>query len=942
MKRFFAISRLITVVSLLLSAIWLVPTLAIAAPAFAPLGELRAAGMQVPAAMDLDSSGNLFVADARGGLVHKFDTYGRLQASFELQGSGRGIAVSADGSRLYVARKDAVVIADAASGAALGLFDGAEDGAEFGVAGEIDVDAAGNVFVADGATMEIKVYDAAGQYLSRFGGVGSVAGSFSQIGGLSFNPAGQLVVADSSARNNLVQVFTLGTDLTVVNVASYSSLSTANFGSPAMQTPRGLAFDDQGRGYFLAFMATELRATSAAFGYLGKYAVGAGGVVIDAIYDDVSDRLFVSCDSGAIEIIGVDGGSTPVYANHAPTAATPRSPIGGSEVASATPTLVINNASDADGDSLTYSVAVRRDDTVVFQTSVAAAAGETTSLTVDQALAENAAFSWTVQASDGEASSAVSAAAGFVVNAVKDAPSVPVLSAPLNGVATAGQDALSWDAATDPDPNATLSYTVEIAADADFSRLVASKSLAETALTLDSFAAYGDLVPAASYFWRVSAIDDSALASAPSAVGSFKYETTTLSVRANVPGAVVSLGGNLAYAGQLIGEAPLELRDLEAGVVSVVVERPGFESYVEQVELAAGTAANVYAELTPAMQVEKLSPQKHAINGRAGLAVAGSAAPFIVDFDSDGDLDLLVGDAAGRVTLFANLRQGGRHAERLQFDEGVALALPVLPGAVPFVADWNNDGRKDLLVGLADGTVRLFHNSGTEQAPEFGAGSDLQTVGGVLSVAAQAAPCVTDYNDDGVKDLLVGNAAGQLQLFLNQGSDAAPLLVAETTIKSFAGAVVPLSIDWNADGSADLVATSNGYSEVYSLVGGAYRKIARFGDRRLANFAVFPVVVNDNGKQLIAGQADGSLELLGGKSEEPVAAFHLAMQDKAAELMERVALEAAGLLDDASAINALVAVAEYEQAADALQALMAALPQGEALTSAAQLSQLCQ
>ena len=199
MKRSNSMSNLITVISLLLGVIWLCPTLAVAAPTFASLGQITAEGLRVPGAMDLDESGNLYVADARKGLVHKFSPYGDLLQSFDLQASGRGLAVTPDGTRLYVSREQSVVIIDA-SGAVVGTLAGAEAGApEFGVAGEIDLDAFGNVFVVDAGNMLVKIYNASGQYQNYFGGVGQNDGQFLQIGGMAINSSGQVVVADASA-----------------------------------------------------------------------------------------------------------------------------------------------------------------------------------------------------------------------------------------------------------------------------------------------------------------------------------------------------------------------------------------------------------------------------------------------------------------------------------------------------------------------------------------------------------------------------------------------------------------------------------------------------------------------------------------------------------------------------------------------------------------------
>ena len=49
---------------------------------------------------------------------------------------------------------------------------------------------------------------------------------------------------------------------------------------------------------------------------------------------------------------------------------------------------------------------------------------------------------------------------------------------------------------------------------------------------------------------------------------------------------------------------------------------------------------------------------------------------------------------------------------------------------VPVVTDWNNDGKKDLLVGqFSGGLITLYLNEGTDAAPVFGKGELLQAGG---------------------------------------------------------------------------------------------------------------------------------------------------------------------------------------------------------------------
>ncbi|MHC4777438.1 MAG: hypothetical protein ACYTFG_02545 [Planctomycetota bacterium] len=59
-------------------------------------------------------------------------------------------------------------------------------------------------------------------------------------------------------------------------------------------------------------------------------------------------------------------------------------------------------------------------------------------------------------------------------------------------------------------------------------------------------------------------------------------------------------------------------------------------------------------------------------------------------------------------------------AEGVKVEAGGAPISAEIGHLVPVVADWNGDGKKDLIVGqFKSGKIRLYTNVGTDSAPKF-------------------------------------------------------------------------------------------------------------------------------------------------------------------------------------------------------------------------------
>lgn len=71
------------------------------------------------------------------------------------------------------------------------------------------------------------------------------------------------------------------------------------------------------------------------------------------------------------------------------------------------------------------------------------------------------------------------------------------------------------------------------------------------------------------------------------------------------------------------------------------------------------------------------------------------------------------------------------------------------------------------------------------EAPELEQGVFIMDKGSPLEVQYCSVPCVVDWNNDGAKDLLVGQfTSGYIWLYLNQGTNLNPLFSGGSLVES--------------------------------------------------------------------------------------------------------------------------------------------------------------
>ncbi len=232
----------------------------------------------------------------------------------------------------------------------------------------------------------------------------------------------------------------------------------------------------------------------------------------------------------------------------------------------------------------------------------------------------------------------------------------------------------------------------------------------------------------------------------------------------------------------------------------------------------------------------KYSPPEKVMAGDKAAETFGWPSPNFADFDGDGDLDLLCGEFLDGFTYFENIgtRTAPKYApgKRLKTDDGKALAMD-LEMIVPVAIDWDKDGDVDLICGDEDGRVAFIENTGkaVDGAPQFLAPRYFQQEAADLKFGALATPVGFDWDGDGDIDIVSGNTAGYIGFFENLSGPkvatpkwAAPkrLEVDGKVIRFMAGAngsiqgpaeakwgYTTLSVaDWNGDGLPDLLVNS--------------------------------------------------------------------------------------------------------------------------------------
>ena len=210
---------------------------------------------------------------------------------------------------------------------------------------------------------------------------------------------------------------------------------------------------------------------------------------------------------------------------------------------------------------------------------------------------------------------------------------------------------------------------------------------------------------------------------------------------------------------------------------------------------------------------------------------AGGKSLLLLDYDGDGDKDMIFGDEACNGLAYFENYGTKENASFLTFtpDFPNGEQEPDFPFPAAYYLDVDQDGINELIIApnsssnLGNGidfshSSWLYENEGTNVLPEFTFEKKDFLQEEMIDIGENAAPVFADFNDDGLLDLAIGGKGAidatipnaTLTLYLNTGSKASPVFnLTETDFLS----VSALDLSYAYPGTADI--NGDGFSDLY-------------------------------------------------------------------------------------------------------------------------------
>ncbi len=268
----------------------------------------------------------------------------------------------------------------------------------------------------------------------------------------------------------------------------------------------------------------------------------------------------------------------------------------------------------------------------------------------------------------------------------------------------------------------------------------------------------------------------------------------------------------------------------------------------------------------------------------------GNSTVDPVDFDSDGDTDLLLGAEGGFPTIVKNVGSDKNRkyapAERLKFVDGSPVeTASIVTGdgshwgpmewysdrITPRAFDWDEDGVLDIISGSMGRRLYFYKGQMVKGELRFHPPKNFRYDGVDLNLPDRLFPAILDWDKDGIADIMVSNHPGNVVVY--KGNRTLELGKPDTLMHVGDSAIIIqdywerkkgnrsgyATADWNNDGHPDLV--------IYMFHRGVFLFLNngtnKFGPPQL----LVPLYSHLAGPSVIDWDKDGILDLLIGGDE---------------------------------------------------------------------------
>lgn len=128
---------------------------------------------------------------------------------------------------------------------------------------------------------------------------------------------------------------------------------------------------------------------------------------------------------------------------------------------------------------------------------------------------------------------------------------------------------------------------------------------------------------------------------------------------------------------------------------------------------------------------------------------------------------MISGSYTGGISFFKGQGEGKYAAAKKLLDK-TGKPLSDEYAQTPCLADWDGDGDLDMAVGFISGPITFYRNEGKLSFAKVGN----MTINGKEIQASDGGPCLVDWDQDGVLDMLVGDGEGGLNFYKGKAKNS--------------------------------------------------------------------------------------------------------------------------------------------------------------------------